>query len=80
MHLTQKVGLSGLVIGCAIASFEDGIRILTLLSTLALASYVSAARKVDRPTKPPEWRVTPESVNRELWRGLRRRIRIMLSL
>jgi hypothetical protein len=49
MNLSQKLGLSALVLGCAIGSFEDGIRILTVLSTLALASYVSAARHLDKP-------------------------------
>jgi hypothetical protein len=52
MNLSQKLGLSGLVVACAVGSFEDGVRILTLLSTLALASYISAARRVDKPSNP----------------------------
>jgi hypothetical protein len=54
MNLYQKLGLAGLVLACVVGSFADGIRILTLLSTLALASYISAARRVDKPPSSPK--------------------------
>jgi len=47
MAIFQKTGLSILVVGCAAGSVQDGIRILTMLCTLALASYLRAARQVD---------------------------------
>ena len=48
MNRTQKAGLTCLVILCALGSYLDGIRILAVLSTLALASYIRDARRIDR--------------------------------
>jgi len=47
MAIIQKTGLSILIVVCAAGSLEDAIRILAMLCTLALASYLSAARQVD---------------------------------
>jgi hypothetical protein len=48
MTIRQKAVLSILVAACVVGSVQDGIRILTMLSTLVLASYVRAARLADR--------------------------------
>ena len=51
MRTVQKIGLGVLVGACLIGSLDDAIRILTLLCTLALVSYISKARAVDRASR-----------------------------
>jgi hypothetical protein len=48
MNIPQKAGLAVLVLGCAVISPEDGLRILTILATLALASYLREARHAEQ--------------------------------
>lgn len=51
MKLAQQLGFSSAILGCVCGTFVDGIRILTVLATLALAGYMRDAREIDRATR-----------------------------